>query len=85
MDSHEPRLWASQAWGGQEGSFWNSLLLGHVWLNGPLASKDQGQMWVFLEELEKKQMFVEEKVSIGMNCSRGRFLCWRGGSQGGQS
>ena len=40
-----------------------------MWLNGPLASKDQGQIWVFLEALEKKRMFVEEKVSVGMDCS----------------
>ena len=26
-------------------------------------------------------MFGQEKVSIGLDCSRVRFLCWRGGSQ----
>ena len=48
-------------------------------------------MWVFggmeyaLKALGKKLMFGQEKVSIGLDCSRVRFLCWRGGSQGGQS
>lgn len=35
---------------------------------------------MFLEALEKKQMFVEEKVSVGMDAAV-RFLCWRGWNQ----